>query len=389
MPMLPNIKYYNVNWVDGMKLSSTHFVEQENAIIDHLRDVAALNLTSYNYGLLAATSGDSKSLNFKVEVDRTQLMRVHVNECRAITPAGARIEITGANQFNQSKPANLVCEYNLSGISPGKILHIVVSVNPFGKTPVGEPSVHEAPPRYPYTDSKYEISVIPAEESKLITNGPFHITIGKLKVTGNSVEVIEKYIPPCAKVVNHAELLEIYHDLSKALSKIETDSGVIIQKIYRKDQQNTLAKSVLYLTEHLMQYLSMNVHHFRWFVPEMPPIFMVEYFASFARVIKNFIDMKSGTGKEELLTYIKDWIVEVNQGEFEAILDNMINIEYNHMDIDASITIIESFCVTLTTVISKLSKLDYIGDKKKADVIVTSREADIVETPKKRSFLLD
>jgi len=38
---------------------------------------------------------------------------------------------------------------------------------------------------------------------------------------------------------------------------------------------------------------------------------------------------------------------------------------------------------------NKLSKLDYIGDKKKTDVIVTSRGADVVETPKKRSFLLD
>src|ERR1019366_1943604 len=126
--MLPPLKYFNVNWVDGMKLSSNHFVEQENALIDHLRDIAALNITSYNYGLLGPVSGDSKSLDLKVDVDRTSLLRVHLNKCRALTPSGARIEITGANQFNQSKPANLVCEYNLSGIPSGKVLHIVVSV---------------------------------------------------------------------------------------------------------------------------------------------------------------------------------------------------------------------------------------------------------------------
>ena len=387
--MLPPLKYFNVNWVDGMKLSSNHFVEQENAFIDHLRDVAGLNLTSYNYGLLGPSSGDSKSLSVKVEVDRTSLLRIYVSECRAITSSGARIEITGANQFNQSKPANLVCEYNLSGIATGKVLHVVVSVNPFAKTAVGEPAVNENPPLYPYTDYKYEINIIPAEDTNLVSNGPFHITIGKLKVNGNAVDIIENYIPPCSRVVNHQELLDIYQDLSKALIRLETDSSVIIQKIYRKEQQNALAKSVLYLTENLTQFLSMNMHRFRWFVPEMPPVFMVEYFASFARVIKNSIDLKSGTGKEELLTYIKDWIVEVNQGEFEAILDEMVNIEYNHMDINASIEKIEAFCVTLTTVISKLSKLDYIGDKRKADVIVTSRGADVVDTPKKRSFLLD
>ena len=99
--------------------------------------------------------------------------------------------------------------------------------------------------------------------------------------------------------------------------------------------------------------------------------------------------MKAGTGKEELLNYFKDWITEVNQGEFEGILDNMVNIEYNHMDINASIEKIEAFSVTLSTLMSKLSKLDYIGDKKRSDVIVTSRGAESVETPKKRSFLLD
>ncbi len=387
--MLTPIKYFNINWVDGMKLNSKHFVEQENSFIDHLRDSCALGLTSYNYGLLDAVSGNSKSLSHNVEIDKNLLLRVHVLECRAITPSGARIEITGTNQFNQGKPANLVLEHNLTGVAVGKVLHIVISVNPFAKTVVGEPLVDETPPRYPYTDSKYDINIIPAEEVNLPPNGPFYITIGKLKVTGNGVEVMDKFIPPCARVVNHPDLLEIYQELGKALSRIETDLAVIIQKIYSKDQQNVLAKSVLYLTESMMQFLSMNIPHFRWFVPEMPPIFMVAYFASFARVVKNSIDIKAGTGKEEMLNYIKDWIVEVNQGEFEKILDDMVNIEYDHMDINASIEKIEAFSVTLTTVISKLSKLDYIGDKKKADVIVTSRGAEVVNTPKKRSFLLD
>ena len=222
-----------------------------------------------------------------------------------------------------------------------------------------------------------------------MANGVYHITIGKLKVVGNGVEIIEKYIPPCAKVTNHKDLMDIYQDLDKMLSRLESDSTLIVQKIYRKDQTNLLAKTVLFFTESMLRHLSTNIHHFRWFVPEMPPIFMVEYFASFARLLKNSLDMKAGTGKEEMLNYFKDWIVEVNQGELEGIIDQLVNIEYNHMDINESIEKIEAFSVTLSTVMNKLSKLDYIGDKKKTDVIVTSRGADVVETPKKRSFLLD
>src|ERR1700741_5399872 len=103
--MLPNFKYFNVNWVDGMKLTRGHFSDQENAFIDRLRDVAAINLTSYNYGLLNPAPGSSKSIDHVVDVDRATLLRVKVNECRAITPGGARIEIVSGNPLNHAKPA--------------------------------------------------------------------------------------------------------------------------------------------------------------------------------------------------------------------------------------------------------------------------------------------
>lgn len=388
--MLPTIKYFNVNWVDGMKLTKGHFSDQENAFTDRLRDVAGIYLTSYNYGLLDPAPGTAKSIDHSVDVDKATLLRVKINECRAITPGGARIEISAANPLSQSKQsAALTAEYNLSGSTHGTSLYIVLSVNPFAKSPLGEPDAEENPPRYPFSDYKYQINVLPAEEINLVANGVYHITIGKLKIVGNGVEIIEKYIPPCAKVSNHKDLVDIYQDLDKMLSRLESDSTLIVQKIYRKDQQNPLAKSVLFFSENMLRHLSTNIHHFRWFVPEMPPIFMVEFFASFARLLKNTLDMKAGTGKEEMLNYFKDWIVEINQGEFEGIVDQLVNIEYNHMDINESIEKIEAFSVTLSTVMNKLSKLDYIGDKKKTDVIVTSRGADVVETPKKRSFLLD
>jgi len=211
--MLPSLKYFNVNWVDGMKLTKTHFADQENAFNERIRDVAGVFITSYNYGLLSPAPGSAKSIDQVVDVDRATLLRVRVNECRAITPSGARIEILANNPLSQNKAAGaLLAEYNLSGTTHGTFLYVVISVNPFAKTPLGEPDANENPPRYPYTDFKYEINIIAAEDVNLITNGAHHITIAKLKVVGNGVEVIDKYIPPCAKVANHHDLLEIYHD---------------------------------------------------------------------------------------------------------------------------------------------------------------------------------
>ena len=74
-----------------------------------------------------------------VDVDRATLLRVKINECRAITPGGVRIEILSNNPFSQHKPsAALTAEYDLAGSTHGTFLYIVLSVNPFGKTALGK-----------------------------------------------------------------------------------------------------------------------------------------------------------------------------------------------------------------------------------------------------------
>src|SRR5687767_9880099 len=91
--MLPYIKYNNVNWVDGMKITKDHFVSQENAYQDKIRDSTGIFLHSYNYGLLQPSPGKEKSIDFSVDTDRNNVIRVNLYECRAITRSGSRIEL--------------------------------------------------------------------------------------------------------------------------------------------------------------------------------------------------------------------------------------------------------------------------------------------------------
>ena len=88
--MLPELNHYPVNWVDGMKIARRHFTEFEYFVTDHLRDTGALNLSSFNYGLLPSTLS-----NFNVQVipDPNHNLRIQLTNCRAITGAGCRIEL--------------------------------------------------------------------------------------------------------------------------------------------------------------------------------------------------------------------------------------------------------------------------------------------------------
>ena len=45
------LTHYPVNWIDGMKLSSSHFIAVQDFVTDSLRDAIALQTTDLNYGL--------------------------------------------------------------------------------------------------------------------------------------------------------------------------------------------------------------------------------------------------------------------------------------------------------------------------------------------------
>ena len=46
------LTHYPVNWIDGMKLSSSHFTAVQDFVTDSVRDAIALQTTDLNYGFL-------------------------------------------------------------------------------------------------------------------------------------------------------------------------------------------------------------------------------------------------------------------------------------------------------------------------------------------------
>ena len=74
--MQPEIKYFPVNWVDGMKISEAHFNHLQSFTIDNVRDAIAFGITNYNYGLLQPAPGEKTSLDIAIGFDQSKLIRV-------------------------------------------------------------------------------------------------------------------------------------------------------------------------------------------------------------------------------------------------------------------------------------------------------------------------
>ncbi len=375
------LKYFNVNWMNGMKISKDHFIQQDQACDDKLRDVAGLGLSSLNYGLIPIWPGE-KVVSFKAvfKMDNQRFLKVEINQCRAVSPNGSRIEILEDHRY---PTFSVDLSRELEMIQGGELTeyYILLSVDVFNRAAGGELDGSEDPPRYPDSLPKYKLSVIPVAQSEKDAINPDSVFIGKLILGQDKQEVLDNYIPPCMAIRSHNQLMDFYSLAEKFFNQNELDLLSILKKINEKKQDTSLATSVNFLSGNLLQYISAQNLKLRWTLPDQPPVFLFETIAGFARVMRNTIYSAASANKEELLNYFTNWS-ELKQGDFEKLLVYCINFEYNHNEILNSIEQFSEFIQIMSSLFSKLESLAYIGKKKETSIFVK-------EDKPKRSFLAD
>lgn len=203
-----------------------------------------------------------------------------------------------------------------------------------------------------------------------------------------NIQLEEDFIPPCTSIQSHEDLKYTYVEIDTFLNAMERYSLQIVQKIFQKKQSNDLAVMVKYITENILQHLGGQLAEFRLQDRYNPPIAMISKLMALARVIKNSMDVYVGTGKEELLNYLSDWC-DVNQGAFENVLIEMIELEYQHKDINKALSKVSAFAKLMLSLFKKLNELDYIGKKSDSKIFVKEEIIAKNEVKNRRSFLLD
>jgi hypothetical protein len=375
------LKYFNVNWIDGMKINKDHFIELENSISDHIKDAISVGINKYNYGLLPPYFGKSSPVKIVLNLDNQQSLRAKIFECRAVTPGGARIEIV-ENDQNSNDFAVLFPEttFEINQLKQDDLL-VALSVNPFKRIAIGNANPSEDPPRFPYTIPEYKVHLIAESQLGNTNMGNYFLILGKVRIKDNQPELIKEYIPPVNSLLSHPRLISAHTEFDKFFSQLELDIVGIMRKIKDKDQSNDLAKSVSAISNNLLNFLSENILEFRWKLPVQSPLFMFEMVGRCARVLRNSIDTQSGKAKEELLNYFTEWC-SLNQGDFEKILLATINFQYDHNNISATLDIMAEFAEVISSLFSKLATLEYIGKKKDTSIFVKEQTV-------KKSFLAD
>ncbi len=383
--MLEKLNYFPVNWVDGMKINKSHFIAMQDNFTDTIRDAIGTQVTPITYGLLPVQN-TLESVKLSLVIDNHKLLRVKIEECHAVTPNGTRIEINPENNTIDMQMPYPEAVYNLEeGQEITLLANIVVS--PFEKVPFGELDPEENPPRYPHLISTYRLHLVPeGQTTQESFNAGYQLTVGKIIVNKEETRLQSGYIPPCTTTSSHKDLIEMHTQIDKFMGQLELYAVQIAQKINRKQQTNELASMVLRLSNLIINYLGNEINSLRWLGLYTTPAYMFDKIVRLARIMKNFVDAKSGAGKEELLNYLAEWC-GLSQGDFEVLFTDLVNVGYNHAQIDKTMNQVKIFMRTLDQLFSALNKLDYIGRRNDTGIFVKERqENDPIDRLKRSRF---
>ncbi|MBL7753346.1 MAG: hypothetical protein JNM44_02630 [Chitinophagaceae bacterium] len=387
-----NIKrqYYPVNWVDGMKINKDHFIAQDHAWQQAIQESSATYLNPVRYGLLPAQSEEEINFDVRIVLDNQNTVRAHVVSLHAITRAGIPICIPalGQNglQTNDEVPA---VSFALNSGTAESVYWVVLFAKPFERQAAGQPLPDENPPRLPFLIPTYELALLSDAQYRQQVRHPHVITLGKVLVNGNDKRVDDGYIPPCLSVSAHPDLLSLHAELDAFLSNIEVKCSAIVQKIFKRSQQNELSDLVLFLCDRMILFLSQVITDLRWRLIHESPASLFAVIASMARVMKNSIDLRTGSGKDELLNYFSEWC-DLTQGEWESMLSQLAVMRYEHNDVNNNILQIARFVKVSGKLFDTLSTLEFIGKRKESGIFVKEeREPETpggTQKPKRRFF---
>lgn len=360
-------KYFSVNWMDGMKINKDHFIAQDNAQQDALNDAVALGLSPVRYGVLPASAAGEDTFHVKLSLDNQQTLQVKVLGLQAVTAGGVRIQFPALPAAAAESGMSTSFQFSPSGAEA--VYWAVITVQPFNRQPSGDPDASENPPRFPFVQAACQLQVVSESQYNQYARNPYALVIGKVTVNGNNIRVEEDYIPPCVSVHAYPDLLALHGELDQFMAGLELRCAQIVQKILRKSQQNDLSELAMFLCDRIMLYIGQAITDMRWNQLYEPPARMFSTIIGLARVMKNTIDLRIGSGKEELMNYLSEWC-DLNQGELENMLSGLAGLRYDHNDINSNIGPVIHFAKVTGKLFESLSNLEFIGKRKESGIFV-------------------
>ena len=373
-----DLNHLPVNWIDGMKISRKHFEQTGLYTEARIRDMVALQLTDYNFGILPSP----QSLEMTISVDSNLLIQIELNSCKAITPDGSVILVLPEDSLKIKTNYKDILSKSGLALSPAQQLYVILSTDIFRRLPAGEPLMEENPPRHPYTKPEIGINIFPAEllDPGKLMNG---LLIGKIIYQNGELIVQKDFVPSCTSMNSLSVLTGWFTKFRQALETWEQYCLKIVQKINSKvqsQQPNVLANSIRKLSEKMLEQLVRQKTYIQWIGSKSAPIHLCASLLENIQYIHTVLQCYAEKDREEMLNYFAEW-TDAQAGTLENQTLSVLQLSYSHYEISTVLNEIYQSYLTYIQIFQKLSQLEFIGKKKGQGIFVIEQEVKETKAP--------
>lgn len=360
--MIEDIRNFKINWIDGMKISKAHFQSLQNFAENSVKDAFVTRKGRYSFGHLASRMGGTNDSVINLDIHKS--LKITIRELRAITPNGNRIEIT-------KETPGVDDEITVSDFLDTKSEQgfLLINLDTQNSVAFGEQDPNEVPPRYPFLTNRHFFTLIDSEELENIGLAGNQLPVAKIVNDGRGLSTTTDYIPPCTTLGAHAQLMDFYDQAESFLKKTERNAIAIVQKIKSKQNENPISDAMFIVVDKIYVFLAQQMTMVKWEQYDMHPKDLLEIVVSFARIFKGSIDVSSPENKEQLFNYFGEW-TDLKGGSYEKTFTDIINLKYNHLDVNENIKTVSAFMKTMDGLLTVLTQVDYIGKRRDMGIFV-------------------
>lgn len=358
---MSNFEYFPINWVEGMHINASHFINTENFLLERILKATSIAF-SRQYGILP--DSNLSYSNIKIEKIGNKLS-IHLKRYYGICPNGFPILIDEKNN------PDIRVTFDYEEGKDNQNWDIVLTVFPFQRKTTGTPDPNEIPLRYPNVQPEFQLGIIPTQENT--TYDAFSVIIGVLKRNSNAEYGIDhNYIPPSLSMDAHESLKENMGAFLENINDIDSKLKSILSKIQMQPNQNSITESLSVLCKETLRYIASNNYSFKNNPYQLSPFAVCEKINGLVGCVLSSFTFISKKDKEELLKYFQEWN-GILPAYFEQMLSDFYAMTYNHNRIQLSMYSINSILENLRELFSNLAQLEFVGQHRESIVISESR----------------
>ncbi len=317
--------YPAVNWKNGMKIESDHFIQERDHIRAFSELVNQINLNPYNFGIYHSST--VPQLKIRVVDFNFQLI-----EILAVSKDG--------NIVYNGKEDELL-EFSLKDYDlESKTVYQIYAYNSDADQEYGDIDEEEFPVRFPNVKKKIEIEFATKDQLDTFNNKPGRVAIGQIEIEGNSVKIIDKYIPPVNSLRAHEKLSEIHATLDEYNFELARLNNALSQKSQFANKELFTNRNIHQLSSNITLFIADKLDVFRYELIDKSPMHVFLYYKKLARLISALL--AAMINQEQMITQFSQ-AVNIAPTEFMAAINEMNMLEYDHDNISENLKSVLNF----------------------------------------------